>query len=424
MSNQILSILEFMEKERGIGRGDMIETIVGAIRAAAQRGVNAGQELKIDINPKSGQIKAWVILEIVDAVSDPLREIHVEKAHNYTDDPRVGDFIYKEIDPSHLGRIAAQTARQAIFQKIRLMEKERVLSAYKKRVGDIVSGTIRRREGNTWIVDVSDSGSSGEVEAMMPRNESIRREAYAPGGHIRALLLKIEETSRGPEIILSRSHIQFVKRMLELEVSDIAQGAVKIESIVRDPGYRSKVAVSSKDPNVDPVAACVGEGGARVRAIVNQLGKEKVDIVKFSEDPKIFLAEALKPATIYNIALDVDQKSIYFEVSEDQLPKVIGIKGRNAYLTSELIGWKLEIGKKIEGQSAFEEKRLRAVKGLEDIPGITMELAQKLVTIGLNSVEAFEGVTAKDLVSAGIDESSAEAIIEGVRKIHQSNRAD
>ena len=337
MSSEILSVLEYMEKEKGIPRADMISAIVNAIKSAALKGINSGQELKIEINPKNGQLKAWSVLKVVDSGSDPKTQIHVEKAQLFKPGAVVGDSIEKEIDPSYLGRIAAQTARQAIMQKLRQFEKERIYDDFKDSVGDIVSGTVRRRERNDLYIDL------GKAEAIMPGKEQVPGEDYAPGERIRCILLEIENSSRGPEIILSRASSKFVRRLFELEVTEIADGTVKIEAFAREPGYRTKIAVTSTDPKVDPVGACVGARGARVKSIVRELGGEKIDIIPYHADTKEMLMEALKPAVPREIILDEKSKRILVRVVNDDLAVAIGRKGQNARLTSRLVGWRLDI---------------------------------------------------------------------------------
>ncbi|MCC5806206.1 MAG: transcription termination/antitermination protein NusA [Opitutales bacterium] len=413
MSQEILSVLEYMEKEKGIPRDDMIAAISNAIRSAALRGVNAGQELKIEINPKSGALKAWSILEVVDSVSDPRREIHLEKARQLNPQAEVGVFIEKEVDPEALGRIAAQTARQAIMQRLRQFEKERIYDDYKDQVGDIVSGIVRRRERGDLVVDL------GKAEAILPPRERVPGEDYAPGERIRCLLLNIEPTNRGPELILSRASVKFVRRLFELEVAEIADGTVVLEAISREPGYRSKIAVSSNDPKVDPVGACVGARGARVKSIVRELGGEKIDIVKYYEDPVEMLAEAIRPAEPRNIRVDEKNRRIYFEVREDDLSIAIGRRGQNARLTSRLIGWKLDIAKEQVAEVGFDAKMREAIRGWEGVEGITDEVAAFLVQQGLVSPETFEGVEAKDLVAMGFGEEDAARLVEIVAE-HRS----
>ena len=402
MSSEILSVLEYMEKEKGIPRADMISAIVTAIKTAALKGVNSGQELKIDISPKNGQLHAWSVLKVVDSVSDPKTEVHVEKAQVLKPGAVVGDTIEKEIDPSFLGRIAAQTARQAIMQKLRQFEKERIYDDFKDSVGDIVSGTVRRRERNDLFIDL------GKAEAVMPGKEQVPGEEYAPGERIRCLLLEIENSSRGPEIILSRANNKFVRRLFELEVTEIADGTVKIEAFAREPGYRTKIAVTSTDPKVDPVGACVGARGARVKSIVRELGGEKIDIIPYHADSKEMLIEALKPAVPREILLDEKNKRMVVRVVNEDLAIAIGRKGQNARLTSRLVGWRLDIE---EFRIVAVDPRAQAIDSLVSTFGFAKALAERLVAQGINSPAAFEGVEASDLVETGFTEEEATDII-------------
>jgi N utilization substance protein A len=391
-----------MEKEKGIPRADMISTIINAIKTAALKGVNSGQEIKIEINPKNGQLKAWSLLKVVDSVADPKLQIHVEKAQVFKAGAVIGDTIEREIDPSYLGRIAAQTARQAIMQRLRAFEKERIYDDFKDSVGDIVSGTVRRRERNDLFIDL------GKAEAVMPGKEQVPGEEYAPGERIRCILLEIENSSRGPEIILSRASPKFVRRLFELEVTEIADGTVKIEAFAREPGYRTKIAVTSTDPKVDPVGACVGARGARVKSIVRELGGEKIDIIPYHADTKEMLIEALKPAVPREIILDEKNKRILVRVVNDDLAVAIGRKGQNARLTSRLVGWRLDIE---EFKTTAADPRAQAVGLLTSTFGFEAALAERLVANGINSPAAFEGVEAKDLMDAGFNEQEAADII-------------
>jgi N utilization substance protein A len=413
MSHEILSVLEYMEKEKGISRPDMIEAISSAIASAAQKGVGVGQDIRVEINPKTGSLKAWTVLQVVDSVGDDDLEIHVEKARRVNADVQVGETIEKEIDPAYLGRIAAQTARQAIMQRIRQFEKDRIYDDYKDTVGDIVTGIVRRRERGDLVVDL------GKAEAILPPRERVSGEDYAPGESIRCLLLKIEQTNRGPDIILSRSNLNFVRRLFELEVTEIADGTVSIEAMAREPGYRTKIAVNSNDPKVDPVGACVGARGARVKTIVRELGGEKIDIIRYYQDPLQLLEEALKPAVPKNINVNEGDRRIHFEVAEDDLSIAIGRRGFNAKLTSRLLGWKLDIGKEEKEAVGFDEKVAKAVQGLNAISGLDPEVASRLVAIGFASPEVFEGVEADDLIDAGFTPEEAADVISKVAAFFQ-----
>jgi N utilization substance protein A len=402
MSSEILSVLEYMEKEKGIPRTDMIATIANALKTAAQKGLNSGQELRIDINPKNGQLHAWAVMKVVDSISNPRTEIHVEKAQAVRPGALIGELVEKEIDPSTLGRIAAQTARQAVMQRLRQFEKDRIYDDFKDQVGNIVTGVVRRRERNDLYADL------GKAEAVMPAKEQVPGEEYQPGDRIRCLLLEIENTTRGPEIILSRASSKFVRRLFELEVTEIADGTVKIEAFAREPGYRTKIAVTSGDPKVDPVGACVGARGARVKAIVRELGGEKIDIIKYFADPRDMIIEALKPAVPREIIVDDKNHRIVLKVATDDLAIAIGRKGQNARLTSRLIGWRIDIE---EFKAAGDDPRGNAIASLVKFLSLDPAIAGRLVDMGITSPAAFEGVAAEDLVGGGFTAEEAQAII-------------
>lgn len=416
MSSEILAVLEYMEKEKGIARADMIGAIAAAIRTAAEKGEVAGQNLDVEINPRTGALKAFVCYQVVDSVSDPKLEIHVDKAQHYMDHPRVGDVVKKELDPALLGRIAAQTVRQTINQRIRQFEKERIFDDYKDQIGDIVTGVVRRWDRGDLVIDL------GKAEAIMPAKERISSEDYAPGDRVRALLLSIEATSRGPEIILSRANPQFVRRLFELEVAELTDGSVTIKAFVREPGYRTKMAVDAVDPKVDPVGACVGSRGARVKGIVRELGGEKVDVVRYYQDPKRMLEEAIKPAVVKGLRINESEHRLYFEVADADISLVLGSRGRNAKLISKLMGWRLDITKEVVGQNAFDARLQKAVAGIRHLPGITADLAERLVSIGITGVDAFEGVTASDLEEAGFTSDEVSKILLAVEKSNQQQQ--
>lgn len=408
MSSEILSVLEYMEKEKGIDRADMIGAIVNAIKTAAQKGVNSGQELRIEIDPRNGQLKAWALLKVVDSVSNPKTEIHIEKAQAVKPGAHLGEILEKEVDPAYLGRIAAQTARQAIMQKLRQFEKDRIYDDFKDMVGNIVTGTVRRRERNDIYVDL------GKAEALLMGKEQVPGEEYQPGDRIRCLLLAIESTPRGPELILSRASPKFVRRLFEVEVTEIADGTVRIEAFAREPGYRTKMAVVSTDPKVDPVGACVGARGARVKSIVRELNGEKIDIINYFSDPQKMVFEALKPAVPREIVLDERSRRILLRVANEDLAIAIGRKGQNARLTSRLIGWKIDIE---EWRPVTVDVQDEATKRLATALGVDAGLAKRLITAGFVSLDIFEGVEADDLEGQGFTADEAAAILAKVAAV-------
>jgi N utilization substance protein A len=329
----------------------------------------------------------------------------VEKAQALKPGVQIGDVVEKEVNPAELGRIAAQTARQAVMQKLRQFEKDRIYDDYKDSVGNIVTGTVRRRERNDIYIDL------GKSEAVLPAREQVPGEEYQPGDRIRALLLAIESTPRGPELILTRGSPKFVRRLFEVEVGEIADGTVKIEAFAREPGYRTKIAVTSTDPKVDPVGACVGARGARVKTIVRELNGEKVDIINWFTDPKQMVLEAMKPAVPRDIVIDERSKRILLRVATDDLAIAIGKKGQNARLTSRLIGWRIDIE---EHKTEVVDPRTQAIQSLVTAFELDTALAERLVAVGINSPAAFEGVDAETLVETGFTAEEAAAIMQNV----------
>ncbi|MDR2200953.1 MAG: transcription termination factor NusA [Puniceicoccales bacterium] len=413
--SEILAVLEYMEKEKGIPRSDMIQTIADAIRAATLKSINAGYDVRVEINPKTGHLKAWSVLEVVDSVSDPQAQIHVSRAQEIDPNVTVGDVLEKEIDPSLLGRIVAQGARQMIFHEIRHFEREKLYEDFKNSVGDVVTGIVRRQDAGNIYVEL------GKSEAVLPYKERIPGEEYIPGDRVCCLLLKIDQTQHGPEIILSRSHSRFVRRLLEIEVSEIADGTVEIYSMAREPGYRTKIAVRSTDPKVDAVGSCVGARGVRIRSIVKELGGEKIDVIRYFDNPIEFLQEAIHPAIPRNIKVDEEGRRISFEVGEEDLAVAIGKRGLNARLTSRLMNWKLDIKKaESEKEKNLNKKIQQAQAGLNNIPGIDSDLAQRLVACGFTDVDVFDDVAPGDLQDAGFSEEEAQLILENIGKFKNS----
>jgi N utilization substance protein A len=329
----------------------------------------------------------------------------------------LGEEIWVDVTPKDLGRIGAQTARQAIMQRIRQAEKQMIYDEFRDRAGEIVSGTVRRFERQDVIVDL------GKFEAIMPNRERVQTEDYAIGDRIRAYVVAVDNSSRGPEIILSRSHPNFVRRLFETEVAEIADHTVEIKAIAREAGYRTKVAVFSANDKVDPVGACVGMKGARVKNIVRELNNEKVDIIRFSSDVKELVQEALKPAKLRSVTLNEAKKTVEVRVDNDQLSLAIGKRGQNARLTQRLTGWEINIQEDTTAKEAMKAKVTGATAVLMQAFGIGEDAANALVNAGLNSLDVFAGVSAEDIVGATngqVDTASAEKI---VAKLQQTSSA-
>jgi N utilization substance protein A len=406
MNAEFVAMLEYLEKEKGIKRDVLIEAVQSALLSAAKKSVEAGRNLEVVMDPKTGEIQARAQLSVVEKVKNKHDEIGLKKAKEIKPDAVVGEEIWVDVTPKDLGRIGAQTARQAIMQRIRQAEKQMIYDEFRDRAGEIVSGIVRRFERQDVIIDL------GKFEAVMPNRERVQTEDYAIGDRVRAYVVAVENTARGPEIILSRSHPNFVRRLFETEVAEIADRTVEIKAIAREAGFRTKVAVASANEKVDPVGACVGMKGARVKNIVRELNNEKVDIIRWSPDVKELVMEALKPAKLKSVTLHPDKKTVEVRVDNDQLSLAIGKRGQNARLTSRLCGWEINIEEDTTAKEAFNASVSGAAKQLIDSLGVTDEVAQKLVTVGMNAVEVIADVSPEDVVEAtGLELAAAEEII-------------
>ena len=411
MNAEFIAMLDYLERERGIKREILIEAVSNALLSASKKSVGASRDLHIDIDAKTGEIRALANLLVAEKVSNPQDEISLEKARKIKPDAQVGEAIEVEVTPKNFGRIAAQTAKQAMMQRIRQVEKEMIYEEFKDRAGEIVSGTVRRFDRSDVILDL------GKFEAVMPQRERVVVEDYNVGDRLRAYVVAVENGVRGPEIIISRSHPNFVRRLFELEVSEIADGTVEIRGIAREAGYRTKIAVFSDNPKVDPVGACVGMRGSRVKNIVRELNNEKVDIIRWSSDPKEFVLEALKPAKVKNLVFDLERKGATISVDEDQLSLAIGKKGQNARLTSRLTGWEINIEKEAPSTTAVEQKVAHAAQTLATSLPITEEQAMTLVKTGFTNLEGLRDAEIRDLVEIlGVDEEKAREIYEAVHR--------
>ncbi len=381
MNAEFLAVLDYWEKEKGISKDVLVGAVNEALVTAAKKAVGPARELRCVIDPKSGDIKAFAKLVVVDRVQNVHDEISQIDARRIKRDAEVGEEIEKEVTPTNFGRIAAQYAKQALMQQVRRAEKQLIYDEFKDRTGDIVSGVVRRFERSDVIVDL------GRYEALMPNRERVPTEEYQPGERIRAYVKAVEETAHGPEIILSRATPDFVIKLFRLEVSEINDGTVEIKAIAREPGFRTKLAVWSRDEKVDPVGACVGLRGQRVKNIVRELNNEKVDIIKWDTNIRTFVTNALQPAQLKNFEIDESARRIKVIVSEDQLSLAIGKRGQNARLTQKLTGWSVDIVAEEVQTLGFEEKVAQAVNAMAEIPGIDKAAADALVHAGFLSLE-------------------------------------
>lgn len=419
MNAEFIAMLEHLERERGIKRDVLIEAVEAALVSAAKKAVESGRELRCVIDRKTGDIKAFAKLIVAERVQNKHDEIALSAARKIKADVVAGEEIDVEVTPKDLGRIAAQTAKQAIMQKLRAAERDIILDEYRDRAGEIVNGTVRRFERSDVVVDL------GKAEAVLPGRERVQTEDYAIGDRIRAYVVAVENGSRGPQIVLSRSHPNFVRRLFETEVAEIADQTVEIKGIAREPGYRTKVAVWSANEKVDPVGACVGMKGSRVKNIVRELNNEKVDIIRWSSDLREFALEALKPAKIKSVVVDNSGKRILIKVDEDQLSLAIGKRGQNVRLTDKLTGYKTVIERDETAREEFEHKKGAAAHSMAEILGITESETAALVGAGMNSIEVIAtGAEATDI--AGIlncDEAKAAKIFAAAQAAYQKTTA-
>jgi N utilization substance protein A len=414
MNSDLISGLDYFEREKGIKREVLIEAVQNALLSASKKAIGPAREMRIEIDPKTGEIRAIATLVVVENVVNPHDEITLAKAKAVKPSAILGQELDVEVTPKNFGRIAAQTAKQAMMQRIRQAEKEMVYDEFKDRAGEIVSGTVRRFERSDVIIDL------GKFEAVMPSRERVQTEDYNIGDRIRAYVVAVEVGPRGPEIILSRSHPNFVRRLFETEVSEIADKTVEIRGIAREAGYRTKIAVFSANDKVDPVGACVGMKGSRVKNIVRELNSEKVDIIRWSEDIKEFVLEALKPAKIKNVTLDPVKHAVLIRVDEDQLSLAIGKRGQNARLTSRLVGWDINIEKDETAKEAFAQSVTKAAGVLAAALKIDVAVAHKLIIAGMNSAEVIVGAEPQDIADAtGVDLEQAQAIFNSAQAEYQ-----
>ena len=417
MNGELAAVLSYLEKERGIDRETLFQTVENALLSASRKSVGPAKGLRIQIDRKTCDMKAFATVDIVETVTAKHDQITLQEARRLRPTAQLGEEIEIEVTPQNFGRIAAQTAKQAILQKIRQAERNVIFEEYRDRMGDIVSGTIRRFERSDIVVDL------GRAEAVMPSKERISTEIYQVGDQIRALILAVQDNSIGPSIVLSRSHPDFIRRLFELEVAEIADETVEIKGIAREAGFRSKIAVVSHDQKVDPVGACVGMRGVRVKNIVRELSGEKIDIVRWSEDVKTYVTNALSPAKLSKVEIDPDkQRVVHVTTEADQLSLAIGKRGQNVRLSSKLLGWKIDV-QKDEGDVTFEEKVARAVESLASVPGIGRERAEKLVQAGFLNIEGILAADVADLEATGVfDSETAKAIFEAAAAVQQHDQ--
>src|SRR5438874_1040063 len=390
---ELLQIADAVAREKSIDRGIVIAAMEDAIQKAARSRYGAETEVRAEINPKTGEMRLSRLLLVVDQVENDLIQVSVEDAKRRNPAAQSGDYIAEALPPLEYGRIAAQSAKQVIVQKVREAERDRQYQEFKDRIGDIVNGIVKRVEYGNVVVDL------GRGEAIVRRDEMLPRETFRNGDRIRAFIYDVRREPRGPQIFLSRTHPQFMAKLFAQEVPEIYDGIIEIKAVARDPGSRAKIAVISRDSGIDPVGACVGMRGSRVQAVVGELQGEKIDIIPWSQDPATFVVNGLAPAEVSKVVMDEEQRRIEVVVPDDQLSLAIGRRGQNVRLASQLTGWDIDILTEAEeSERRTEEFRTRSQLFIDALD-IDEVIAHLLVTEGFGSLEEVAFVPVEELAA-------------------------
>lgn len=361
-NKELILSLEELENERGIKKEYLLEAIETALVTAYKRNFDSLENVRVEMDRKTGATHVYSVKEVMKKANDEVLEISLKDAQKINKDLKVGDHIEIEIVPKNFGRIAAQTAKQVIIQKLREAERDIIFTEFNDRKGEIVSGLIQKADKNIVIMDL------GKLEGVMPTKEQIPTEKYRVNDKIKGYVLDVERGAKGaPQVLVSRSHPDFVRKLLEFEIPEIYEGVIEIKSVSRDPGFRSKVAVYSPDPNIDPVGSCVGQKGVRIQNVINELNGEKIDVIEWNDDPAIYISSALLPAKILAVDIKEEEKFAQVIVPDDQLSLAIGKSGQNARLAAKLTNWKIDIKSETQFRQMLEEAQNAEVDETEEI---------------------------------------------------------
>ena len=433
MSNQLMHHIEMIGREKGIPTEKIIEALEEAMANAARKNFRSDEKLQAFFNRETGEIEVYAYKTVVETVEDPDLEISLKEAKELIEEAELGDELAIQKDTEDLGRIAAQTAKQIIFQKVREAERENIYEEYRDRIGDIVNGTVKRFEKGNIIVDL------GRYESIMRKSEQSRAERYSQGERIRAVIIDVKKESKDPQIELSRTDHRLLMKLFEMEVPEIYDGTIQIVDAVREPGERAKIGVRSREMDIDPVGACVGMRGSRVQNIIRELRNEKIDIIEYSDDPVRYVSNSLSPARISKILIvDAEEKEMDVIVSDDQLSLAIGRRGQNVRLASLLTGWKLDIIGEGEKKKEAEEQMARLADGtltfsdemelveteefaeggrVTELPGIGPKTAEKLQEAGIETIEQLSEMSIEEIAEIpGLGKKSAEKILKSLNE--------
>lgn len=401
------AILSQMGRDRGIDKQVLVEAVESAMLSAARKHFGHNLNLEAKFNEETGEIEVVQFKVVVDKVEDADTQLALADARKEVDpDAMVGDELGKKLDTYMLGRIAAQTAKQVIMQKVRDAERGVIYEEYKDSKGELINGSVMRLERGNIIVNL------GRTEAILPKREQIQRERYRPGDRLRGMILDVDRSARGPQIILTRSHPDLIRKLFALEVPEIADGVIELKAVAREPGERAKIAVYSNDSSVDPVGACVGIKGSRVQAVVQELRGERIDIITWTADEPSFVARALSPAEVSRVVVDEEEHSMEVIVPDDQLSLAIGRRGQNVKLASKLSGWRIDV----RSVSVAEEEARRARAALSGIPGIDFMHAELLFQHGFRTVREVADANLEDLFEVeGLSQDQASEILKNAK---------
>ena len=418
MVGDLRRLIEQVSRDKGIDKDLLLNTIMDAVRSAAKKKYGAKQDnIEVGLADDTGEIEVFQFKEVVEEVIDSDRQITLEEGRQLDPESEIGDSLGVKLDASSFGRIAAQSAKQVIIQGMRDAERDIVYEDYKDRQGEIINGIVQRQDKSGIIVNL------GRTEALVPYTEQVPREMYRQGDRIRAFVLDVKRHAKGPQIILSRVVENFLTALFEAEVPEIQEGIVKIMAVAREPGSRSKIAVTSKDADVDPVGACVGMKGSRVQNIVQELRGEKIDIVPWNPDPAKFVTQALAPAEVSRIVIDEDNQTMEIIVPDDQLSLAIGKRGQNVRLAAKLTGWKIDVKSESKYSKSMKEGYLSLLK----IPGVGEMTASALYEAGFTSAREVAGAAIADLLQVeGLTEKKATTIFASAQALlgaGEDNRA-
>jgi N utilization substance protein A len=414
MFPELKRLIEQMGKDKGIEKEVIIEALESAILTAARKKLGAKVELESKYNEEAGELEVFQFKTVVEKVVDPETQISLEQAKSELDEEaEPGDSLGMKVDAASFGRIAVQTAKQIIIQKVKDAERDKIYDEYKDKKSQIASGFVQRFEGGSIVVNL------GRAEAVIPPSEQVHRETYKRGDRIRAYIVDVKKISKGPQIVLSRTHPGFLRALFEIEVPEISEGFIEIVNVAREPGNRSKISVRTLDKDIDPVGACVGMRGSRVQSVVQELKGEKIDIVPFSEDSVKYICSALSPAKVSKVFMYEDERSMEVIVPDDQLSLAIGRSGQNVRLAVRLTGWKIDV----KNESMLQKQSEEGPKALMKIPDLDEASAELLFKEGYKSVSALSSADPEALKAIeGLDAEKAQGIIERAAQVMETEK--